>query len=161
MLPKVLKEGGAATMAYPSRKLTDTETEEFLKENRHGILSFSGEEAYAVPIGYQYKIGTVLLGFATGGRKWDCFQKSPKVCFTVCKPFRWHTPDLKESCTSVILEGELEEVTQAAYYGLPEIPPKPPGEFQPRFFSLKVDQVGTRKCRHKPCELLAQQETSK
>lgn len=142
-------------MAYPKRKLTDTEIEEFLKENQHGILSFSGEEPYAVPMGYQYKRGTVLLGFVTGGRKWDCLQKSPKVCFSVCTP-RWHTPDLKESCTSVILEGELEEVTDRAYYDIPETPPKPPGEFQPRRFSLKVNQVGTRKCLQEPCELLTQ-----
>jgi len=147
-------------MAYPKRELTDAEREEFLKENQHGMLAFAGEEPYAVPMGYGYKKGTVLLGFATGGRKMDCFQGSPKVCFTVCKP-RWYTPDLKESCTSVILEGELEEVTDFAHYGIAEIAPRPPGEFQPKRYRIKVSKLGTRKCLQTPCELFAEQEASK
>ncbi len=34
--------------------------------------------------------------------------KSPKVCFTVCRP-RKTTPNLGESCTTVMFEGELEK----------------------------------------------------
>ena len=139
-------------MTFPTRELTQTEMEEFLKENNTGILCFAGDEPYGVPMGCKYKKGTVILGFSDGGRKLDCVQKSPEVCFTVCRP-RKTTPDLQESCTTVMFEGDLEKVTDVAYYGLEEDIPRIPESII--LFRVKVNKLSTRKCLQEPCELLA------
>ena len=137
-------------MAFPTRELTDTERGEFLTENNAGILCFAGEEPYGIPMGFMYKKGTVILGFSNGGRKLDCVQKSPKVCFTVCRP-RKTTPNLEESCTTVMFEGELEKVTDRSYYNMS---PLPEG-VNVISFRIKVNSLSTRKCIQEPCELLA------
>ena len=137
-------------MAFPTRELTDVEKDDFLTENDSGILCFAGEEPYCIPMGCKYKKGTVILGFSKGGEKWDYIQKNPKVCYTVCRP-RKTTPNLEESCTTVIFTGELEKMTDRTYYGLP---PLPDGvDVVP--FTIKVDKLSTRKCLQEPCELLA------
>jgi len=137
-------------MTFPTRELTDAEREEFLTENDSGILCFAGEEPYCIPMGCKYKKETVILGFSKGGKKWDCIQKELKVCYTVCRP-RKTTPDLSESCTTVIFEGELEKLTDRAYYGLP--PRREGVDVVP--FIIKVNELSTRKCLQEPCELLA------
>ena len=144
-------------MPYPKRELTDAEREQFMTENNDGVLCFSGDEPYGVPMGFRYKKGTVLIGFSKSGRKLEYIQKSPKVCFTVYRPRR-NTPDLKESCTSVILEGELEEVTDLTYYGLEKDIPKVPEHLI--LFRIKVGKLGTKKCLQQPCEILAKREAS-
>ena len=141
-------------MAFPTRELTREEMEEFVKENNTGILCFAGEEPYGVPMGFMYKKGTVILGFSDGGRKLDCFQKSPKVCFTVCRP-RKTTPNLEESCTTVMFEGELEKVTDMAYYDLEKDIPRIPEDVI--LFRIKANKMSSRKCLQEPCELLAGQ----
>ena len=143
-------------MAFPQRELTDAEMEEFVKENNTGILCFAVEEPYGIPRGFMYKKGTVILGFSDGGSKLDCVKSSPKVCFTVCRP-RKTTPDLQESCTTVMFEGELEKLTDRAYYGLP---PLPEG-VNIISFGIKVNELSSRKCLQEPCELLAGREASK
>jgi len=90
-------------MAYPIKNLTDAEKEEFIKDNRHGILSFAGDDPYAIPLGYMYRKGDLLMGFGPG-RKMDYLKKSHKVCFTICRP-RWFSPKFKESCATLIVEG--------------------------------------------------------
>lgn len=37
-------------MPYVKRELTDAEKETFLQENCVGILSFAGDEPYAIPL---------------------------------------------------------------------------------------------------------------
>jgi nitroimidazol reductase NimA-like FMN-containing flavoprotein (pyridoxamine 5'-phosphate oxidase superfamily) len=137
-------------MTFPTREITDAEIEEFLTENDSGILCFAGEEPYCIPMGCKYRKGTVILGFSKGGKKWDCIQKGSKVCFTVCRP-RKTTPDLSESCTTVIFEGELEKLTDRVYYGLSPLP----GSVDVVPFVIKVNKLSTRKCLQEPCELLA------
>ena len=145
-------------MPFPTRELSNSEMEEFLKENNTGILCFGGDEPYGIPMGFLYKKGTVILGFSRGGRKLACFQKSPKVCLTVCRP-RKNSPDLKESCTTVILEGELGKVTDMSQYDLEKEFPKLPESII--LFALKVNKLGTKKCLQQPCEVLAGRERSK
>ena len=134
----------------PNRELTDAERDQFLKDNIYGMLCFGGDKPYAIPIGYFYRKGDLLLGLTKPGRKVDCFQNSPRVCFTVCRP-KWQTPDLKGTCTTVVVEGELEEVTDRSYYNLP---PAPEG-VGAIFFRIKVDKLSTRECTATPCELFA------
>lgn len=142
-------------MTIPFRDLTKTETEEFVKENICGILAFAGDEPYAIPIGYFYRKGTFILALAGTGRKTDYLRKNRKVCFTICKP-RWQTPDLKEPCTTVVVEGELEEVTDRTYYGLSAVVSEAYAEFKPTTFRIKVNRVGAKVCTMEPCELFAE-----
>ena len=139
-------------MPFPKRELDSAEIEEFLEENNAGILCFGGEEPYGVPMGFRYRRGMVTLGFSNGGRKLECAQRSPKVCFTVCRP-RKTTPNLNDSCTTIMFEGELEKVTDLAAYGLDKEIPKLPEHMI--LFILKVDKLSTKKCLQEPCELLA------
>jgi len=138
------------TTGFGYRELTDAERDQFLKDHVHGILSFSDGAAYAIPLGYFYRKGDLLLGLTKPGRKIDCIQRSPRVCFTICEPI-WLDPDLKQPCTTVIVEGELEEVTDGSYYGFSKPPPE--GAIRLR---IKVDKISARECTITPCEIHAQ-----
>ena len=132
-------EGG---MQFTFRELTDAEKDEFLKNNFWGILCFGGDEPYGVPIGYQYVNGNVIMGFAPTGRKMECVKRDRKVCFTICTPAAI-SPNFKEAYpfTSVIIDGDLEEIAEAdrASYGLGPMPPGLKGVS----FRIKQKRVGT------------------
>jgi len=136
-------------MAYPTRSLNDAEKEEFIKNNMHGILSFAGGDPYAIPLGYIYRKGSLLVGFGPG-RKMDYLEKSHKVCFTICRP-RYLSPNFKESCTTLIMEGQLEEVTDPSYYDIK----MPEGAVNSHFYLIKPTNVGIRKCLQDPCDILS------
>ena len=138
------------------KKLTEREIDTFLKSNQYGILSFAGEKPYALPMGYMYKRKTILLGLATGGsmvtagRKMQYLKKSKNICFTICKP-RWYTEKLKVPCTTLVIEGTLEEITNRSYYGVKKMPEG----VELKLYKIKVAKRGARKCNRKPCELFA------
>ena len=138
------------------KNLTKREIDTFLKSNQHGILALAGDRPYALPMGYLYKRKAILLGLATAGsmvtkgRKMSYLTKSKQVCFTVCQP-RWYNEKLKTPCTTLIIEGSLEEVKNRSYYGIKKIPKTA----QLKLYKLRVAQMGARKCNRKPCELLA------
>jgi nitroimidazol reductase NimA-like FMN-containing flavoprotein (pyridoxamine 5'-phosphate oxidase superfamily) len=135
---------------YKTKAMTKAQRDKFLKSNRHGILAMAGREPYALPMGYFYHKGTVLLGLVDSGRKMKYLKRNKKVCFTICKP-RWETPKMKEPCTTVVFEGSLEEVKNRARYGLKrEIPASV------KTYRIKVSKRGARKCNRKPCELAAE-----
>lgn len=131
------------------KKLTQNEVDKFFKNNRHGILSMAGDQPYALPIAYLYKRKTVILGMLRTGRKMKYFKKSKNICFTICKP-RWEVPNLKNPCTTLVIEGSLEQVNNKSYYGL-----KMPIPENSQLYKIKVSKLGARKCNRKPCELLA------
>lgn len=140
------------------KTLTKNEIEKFLKNNQHGILSMAGGKPYALPMGYMYKRKAILLGLATSGsmvttgRKMKYLKKSKNICFTICKP-RWDTPKLKTPCTTIVVEGSLEEVENRSYYGLKtNVPAKV------QLYKIKVTKMGARKCNRKPCELFAKKK---
>ena len=143
------------TTTVTNRELTATEMDAFIKDNQWGSLAFTGDPPYVIPVGYMYIKGNVLLGLTSTGRKMDYFTASRNVCYMICKP-RWQTPDYKESCTSVIMEGELEEVTDRGYY---DLSPEPEPQFAGgALYRIKASKVGTRKCTTTPCEILAAKE---
>ena len=133
-------------MPYSMRELTDVEKETFLTENHWGTLSFTGDEVYAIPMGYQYEKGTVLLGFQPRGRKMDYINKNRNVCFNVCRPAK-QTIDSKEAYpyTSVIIEGELEEYDRSQY----GLEPLPEG-VKLGLYRIKPKRVGTQKMDFTP-----------
>ena len=140
-------------MQYSMRELTDAEKEAFLKDNFWGILSFTGDDPYAIPIGYMYRKGDVLMGLSPTGRKMECVDKSRRVCFTICQPTALcrataQSPDPIEAYpfNTVIIEGELEDVTNRAYYGL-----EPRTEdFKGGLFRIKQNRVGTQQLNMSP-----------
>lgn len=138
------------------RNLTDPEREDFLKSNQHGILAFGGGRPYAIPMGYQYRKGSILLGFVTadGKRKMEYLKQSPRVCFTVCRP-RWTTEDLKHPCTTVLAEGELEPIADRTAYDLPAISRETIARTGLQLFRIRVEDISGRQCTRQPCELFA------
>ncbi|MBW2652758.1 MAG: pyridoxamine 5'-phosphate oxidase family protein [Deltaproteobacteria bacterium] len=133
-----------------TKSLTKNEIDKFLKNNQHGILSMAGDKPYALPMGYMYKRRTILMGLVTTGRKMKYIKKSNNICFTICMP-RWLTPKLKTPCTTAVVEGSLEKVTNRSCYGLKT---KVPAKLQ--LYKIKVSKMGARKCNRKPCELFAE-----
>jgi len=131
------------------KNLTKNEIDTFLKNNQHGILSMAGDKPYGLPMGYMYRRKTILLGLVTTGRKMRYLKKSKNICYTICMP-RWLTPKLKIPCTTLVIEGSLEELKDRSYYGLKTAIPK-----TVQSYKLKVVKMGARKCNRKPCELLA------
>jgi hypothetical protein len=138
------------------KNLTAREIDRFLRHNQHGILSFAGGKPYALPMGYMYRKKTILLGLAaaggmvTAGRKMACLRKNKNICFTICKP-RWFVEKLKEPCTTLVIEGRLEEVKDRVYYGIKKMP----ANLDLRLYKINVAEMGARKCNRKPCELMA------
>lgn len=144
------------------KKLSAGEIDRFFKNNQHGILSFAGSRPYALPMGYMYRKKTILLGLAasggmvTAGRKMNYIKKSKNICFTICKP-RWHVEKLKEPCTTLVIEGKLEEVKDRLYYGIKKMP----ANLELKLYKINVTEMGARKCNRKPCELLAAKPKTK
>jgi len=127
-------------MGYVMKPLTDVEKEEFLKSNYWGILSFAGNEPYAIPVGYQYVKGDILLGFQPVGRKQTYIDKSKKVCMVICRPSKLAAQS-KDAYpyNTVIIEGELEIIDRAKY-GLPPVP----AGYKGQSFRLKQKAIGTQ-----------------
>ena len=94
------------------------------------------------------------------GRKVSYLDKSPKVCFTICKP-RWLTPKFEEPCISVVVEGELEEVADMSYYGLPAILEEYKGSVIS--YRIRNNKMSAKKCiiLPKDCDFFARQKASK
>jgi nitroimidazol reductase NimA-like FMN-containing flavoprotein (pyridoxamine 5'-phosphate oxidase superfamily) len=141
--------GGMPIGKREVRELTDAERDAFIADARAGVLVFTGDEAYAVPLGYRYVKGTILLSLPREpGRKWDFINKNRKVCFNIWQ-YGEHSnvPSLKrQRYSSVIIEGELDEITddQRSYY---ELPTKFEG-VDLVLFALKANKVGTRTLRY-------------
>lgn len=131
-------------MPNGKRELTDSEREAFITENQFGVLAFAGDKPYAIPVAYKYIKGTMVFAVLRTGRKMDYIKKNPNVCFNIWQWGEQSTvPSLKEQrYNSVILEGELEEITGAdwAYY---ELPTELPKGIDLVAFRLKLNAVGT------------------
>jgi nitroimidazol reductase NimA-like FMN-containing flavoprotein (pyridoxamine 5'-phosphate oxidase superfamily) len=127
-------------MGYVMKPLTDAEKDAFLKANYWGILSFAGNEPYAIPVGYQYVKGDILLGFQPVGRKQTYIGKSKSVCLVICRPSKL-AAESKDAYpyNTVIIEGELETIDRAKY-GLPPVP----AGYKGQSFRVKQKRVGTQ-----------------
>ena len=105
-------------MTIYTAELTEREIDELLIEGTGtGMLAFAGDDPYVIPMGNTYRRGDVLIGLITKpyGRKMQCLEQNPKICYTFCRT-RAQT-NLKKPCTTVVMEGVLEKVTDRDYYG--------------------------------------------
>jgi hypothetical protein len=118
-------------------------------------MGFGGDDPYVIPMGYTYKRGDILIGLITKpyGRKMYCLEKNQKIRYTVCRT-RAQT-NLKKPCTTVVIEGVLEKVTDRDHYGLGPERPEVHGKFGLVLHKLVADKVSGRRCTQKPCELIA------
>ncbi len=137
--------GGMPRGKREVRELTDAERDAFISDVRIGTLAFAGDKPYALPLGSKYAKGTVLIDMARRpGEKWDCVNKSRTVCWVMWQYGKdSNVPSLKEQqYTSVIIKGELEEVTddKYSYYELPSTP----ASSAVAWFALKTSSVGTK-----------------
>jgi hypothetical protein len=142
-------------MAEYTVELTKSEIDEFIAEaNGTAMMGFGGDDPYVIPMGYTYKRGDMLIGLITKpyGRKMQCLEQNPKICYTVCRT-RAQT-NLKQPCTTVVIEGTLEKVTDRGYYGLGPERPEVHGKFGMALHKVVPDKVSGRRCAQKPCELL-------
>jgi len=135
-------------MKYSVKELTDADKETFLTDNYWGILSFAGNDPYAIPMGYMYKKGDVLIAFSPKGRKIEYINKSRKVCFTICRPTALcratqesFDPAEAYPFNTIIIEGELEEVTDRDYYGLEQ----KVQSYEGNLFRIKQKRLGTQR----------------
>ncbi len=143
-------------MAEYTAELTESEIDEFLEEGSGtGMMGFAGDEPYVIPMGCIYRRGDVLIGLITKpyGRKMECLEKNQKVCYTFCRT-RAQT-NLKQPCTTVVIEGILEKVTDRDYYGLGPANLKVYEEMGLVLNRLVPNKVSGRRCTQKPCELIA------
>lgn len=98
-----------------TREMNTTEINRLLEQLNTGVLSFSGDKPYGVPVSYRRTSDSIYikLGFTEGSRKMDLLERDSRVCLTVYSvdettealgpfvPFEWK---------SVIASGELREV---------------------------------------------------
>jgi len=83
---------------------------QLLKTTPEGFLAMCDENRpYCLPFGYVLIDGSVYISLFPKGRKWDCLQKNPQVCFTV---FAWR--DDHSAWSSVAIDGKLELVEDMA-----------------------------------------------
>lgn len=60
---------------------------------------------YCIPFGFVWTNEAIYLSLFQSGRKWECLQRNPQVCFSLYSWNEDHT-----SWSSVIIEGELTAV---------------------------------------------------
>ena len=149
-------------MAEYTAELTESEIDEFLEEGSGtGMMGFASDEPYVIPMGCIYKRGDVLIGLITKpyGRKMQCLEKNPKICYTVCRT-RAQT-NLKQPCTTVVMEGVLEKISDRDYYGLGTARPEVYEEMGLVLNRLVPNKVSGRRCTRKPCELIVARQKAR
>ena len=87
--------------------------EELLKSKRDGVLCFTdGSRPYGVPLTYtHYDNGLLYFGLGLSGRKYNYFKTCKNVCFTVFETFQVGNDPRRRGWWSVILDGELSQIT--------------------------------------------------
>ncbi|RLM59527.1 pyridoxamine 5'-phosphate oxidase family protein [Halobellus sp. Atlit-31R] len=89
-------------------EMTDAECAAFLTERGHGVLSFGGDEPYALPISFGYDVDrnrcVLQFVFPRDSEKRARLDASPAVSL-VC--YDWTTPD--DWC-SVLVTGRLRRI---------------------------------------------------
>jgi len=74
-----------------------------LQTAREGVMAMCDVgRPYCLPFGYVYLDGSVYISLFPTGRKWQCLQQNPRVCFSV---FAWN--DDRTRWQSVVIDGEI------------------------------------------------------
>jgi nitroimidazol reductase NimA-like FMN-containing flavoprotein (pyridoxamine 5'-phosphate oxidase superfamily) len=129
------------------KNLSEQEIDTFLQNNHEGVLSMAGDKPYEIPTGYQYRRKSIIMGLQSKetGRKMGYLKNNKNICFTICMPRRL-VPKLKDRCTSLVIEGPLEEVKNRSYYGLPPKKKAYPNAPEFKLYKLNPKHIGARMC---------------
>ena len=102
-----------AELRVQSRFLEKPRIEELLKTRKDGVLSLTdGKSAYGVPVAYtSYHDDSLYFGMNPSGRKYDCFKLCKNVSFTIYQTFPAPAGQPGMGWWSIILDGELSQVT--------------------------------------------------
>ena len=102
-----------AELKPQSKFLEKPRIEELLKSKRDGVLCFTdGTLPYGVPLTYSaYQDGILYFGLTLTGRKFSYYQKCKNVCFTVFQTFQSSGDPQRRGWWSIILDGELTQIT--------------------------------------------------
>ena len=114
-LPSIIFERGLMKTKSNVQNLSVEAIESFLQRSRVGVLALAdGGAPYGLPLAYFYDAGIMYLTMSRTGRKMDIIGKNKKASFTVFAiPDDFGAPG-KTNWTSVICEGELENITEPA-----------------------------------------------
>ena len=87
--------------------------EHLLRSKKDGVLCFTdGDSPYGVPLNYSaYTDGSLYFGLTLTGRKFSYFQKCKKVCFISYQLIPSAADPQRTGWWSIILDGELSQVT--------------------------------------------------
>ena len=102
-----------AELRAPSQFLDKPKIVELLKSKSDGVLSLTdGQAAYGVPIAYaSFHNEALFFGMNPSGRKYEYFDKCKNVSFTVYQTFQSGKDPLNMGWWSIILDGEISQVT--------------------------------------------------
>ncbi len=86
---------------------------ELLQSKKDGVLCFTDSTSpYGVPLTYTlYQKDTLYFGLGLSGRKYEYLQKNRNVCFTVFETFQSKEERGRRGWWSLILDGELVQIT--------------------------------------------------
>lgn len=102
-----------AELRTQSTFLEKSKIEELLKSKKDGVLSLTdGQSAYGVPLTYMtYHDDTLYLGMNPSGRKYAYLKHCKNACFTIYQTFQSPGDSTRMGWWSVILDGELSQIT--------------------------------------------------
>jgi hypothetical protein len=90
--------------------MTKDEINDFLKNQRIGVLSLTEEDSsYSIPLAYSYDGENIYFTLGSQGRKMECINKNKNVCFVV-----YHQPASEggmPAWQSIICNGTIERVS--------------------------------------------------
>lgn len=106
-------------MRRKDRQIGEEEARRILDQGEYGVLSLLTPEAtpYGVPLTYVAQAGSPVVLYmhcAREGRKLDCLHAGSQAHFVVVGPTRVVPQEFAIEYESVMLEGELVEVDDAA-----------------------------------------------
>ncbi len=88
------------------QEISREEINRILETAPDGMLGLCDNgKPYCIPFGFVWTNEAIYLSMFKTGRKWDCLQRSPQVCFSL---YSWNEDHTRWS--SVIIEGELSAV---------------------------------------------------
>ena len=102
-----------AELRTQSKFLDKLKIVELLKSKRDGVLSLTdGQSAYGVPLTYMtYYDDTLYLGMNPSGRKYEYLKNCKNACFTIYQTFQSPEDPQRMGWWSIILDGELSQIT--------------------------------------------------
>jgi len=104
-------EDGQRTPPGSVESMTEPELSTFLVEQGTGVLSLAGDDAYAVPMSFGYRDGTLYFQFGSGedSRKLELVDRSGRATLTT------YLVVSTEEWASAVVSGPIERVPEEGH----------------------------------------------